>query len=280
MSSPGEIRAQFTEMVRRPEPRIELARAALLVAAESDPALDVEAAVALLHEWGTTLASRVDPQWNSLQRLARLRNYVFDELGFRGDVEHYHNPANSLLHSVMVRRTGIPLTLAIVFMELGWRIGLALEGVSFPGHFLVRLAGEPGDLLLDPFSHGTSVHEDDCRRMLADSTGGRVAFDPAMTRSVSRRDVIARLLYNLKVALLRAGDAERALSAIERLLIVVPGSPPELRDRGLLLYRLDRYAAALESLRAYCEARPDAFDREHVERQMTAIRMMLGSAGH
>jgi len=269
------IRAQFAEMMLRRDESIELARTALLIAAEGDPAIEVDAEMAKLEGWAATLAARLDPGWNSLQRLARLRNFMFEELGFRGDVKDYYSPKNSLLNAVMERRLGIPLTLGIVFMELGWRIGLRFEGVSFPGHFLVRLAGEPGDLLLDAFDHGTSVHEEDCRRMIESSTGGVIPYDEQMIRSVGRRDVVARLLFNLKVACVRAGDLEQALTAVDRLLLIHPDSAPELRDRGLLLYRLDRYAAALESLRAYLEARPDALDREVIERHVAALQLML-----
>lgn len=275
MQVPEMIRAQFTEMVQRPDARIELARAALLIAAEGDPVIDVDGEMSRLETWAATLSARLDPEWNSLQRLARLRNFMFEELGFRGDVKNYYSPKNSQLNAVMERRLGIPLTLGIVFMELGWRIGLQFEGVSFPGHFLVRLAGEPGDLLLDAFDHGTSVHEEDCRRMIQSATGGMIPYDVQMIRSVGRRDVIARLLFNLKVACLRAGDLEQALTAVDRLLLLHPDSAPELRDRGLMLYRLDRYRPALDALEAYLGARPDALDRAVIERHVSALRLML-----
>ena len=269
------IRQHFQEMIRRPEPEIDLARSALLVAAENDPTLDVEAELAKLDAWADELGRRLDPSWNNLQRLARLRSYMYEELGFKGDVQGYYSPENSLLHSVMTRRLGIPLTLSIVFMEIGWRLGIPFEGVGFPGHFLVRLTGEPGDLLLDPYDHAVSVHEEDCRRMIEMTTGGTVPYDPSMIRSLGKRDMIARLLFNLKVACLKAGDDAGALSAVERLLLLHPDDPPELRDRGLLLYRMDRYREARGALRAYLEARPRALDREVIERHLAALQMIL-----
>jgi regulator of sirC expression with transglutaminase-like and TPR domain len=275
MSDPALTRRRFHEMIQRPDAEIDLARAALIVAAENDPALDVDAEMAKLDRWAQELARRIDPQWNSLQRLARLRAFMYEELGFKGDVQGYYSPANSLLHSVMSRRLGIPLTLSIVFMEIGWRIGVPFEGVGFPGHFLVRLTGEPGDLLLDPYDHGASVHEEDCRRMIELTTGGTVPYDPSMIRSLGKRDMIARLLFNLKVACLKAGDDKGALAAVERLLLLHPDDAPEMRDRGLLLYRMDRYREALSSLLAYLRVRPDALDREVIERHLTALHMML-----
>jgi regulator of sirC expression with transglutaminase-like and TPR domain len=277
MSEPTLIRQRFLEMMQRPDAEIELACSALLVAAENDPALDVDAELARLEAWAQQLSERIDPSWNSLQRLARLRTFMYEELGFKGDVRGYYSPANSLLHSVMSRRLGIPLTLSIVFMEIGWRIGVPFEGVGFPGHFLVRLTGEPGDLLLDPYDHGASVHEDDCKRMIELTTGGTVPFEPSMLRSLGKKDMIARLLFNLKVACLKANDDFGALSAVERLLLLHPNDAPELRDRGLLMYRLDRYRDAHASLEAYLRARPDALDRELIEQHLAALEMMLAT---
>ena len=277
MTDPALTRQHFQEMLQRPDAEIDLARTALLVAAENDPTLDVDTEMARLETWARELGRRIEPGWNSLQRLARLRTFMYEDLGFKGDVRGYYSPANSLLHSVMTRRLGIPLTLSIVFMEIGWRIGVPFEGVGFPGHFLVRLTGEPGDLLLDPYDHGASVHEEDCRRMIELTTGGTVPYDPSMIRSLGKRDMIARLLFNLKVACLKAGDDKGALSAVERLLLLHPDDPPELRDRGLLLYRMDRYRDARVSLQAYLRVRPEALDREVVERHLAALQMMLAT---
>ncbi len=265
-------------MMQRPDADIELARTALLVAAEHEPGLDVDAELARLEAWANELGRRIEPAWNSLQRLARLRAFMFDELGFKGDARGYYSPANSLLHSVMTRRLGIPLTLSILFMEIGWRIGVPFEGVGFPGHFLVRLTGEPGDLLLDPYDHGASVHEADCRRMIQLSSGGTAPYEPSMIRSTGRRDMIVRLLINLKVACLRAGDNPGALSAVERLLLLHPEDALELRDRGLLLYRMDRYRDARAALGTYLRVRPEALDRVDIERHLAALAIMLSSA--
>lgn len=277
MTDPTLVREHFREMLQRPEADIDLARTALLVAAENDPTLDVDTEMARLDAWAGELGRRLDPAWNNLQRLARLRTFMYEDLGFKGDVRGYYSPANSMLHSVMERRLGIPLTLSIVFMEIGWRIGVPFEGVGFPGHFLVRLTGEPGDLLLDPYDHGASVHEEDCRRMIELTTGGTVPYDPSMIRSLGKRDMIARLLFNLKISCLKAGDDPGALSAVERLLLLHPDEPPELRDRGLLLYRMDRYREARASFEGYLRARPDALDREVIERHLAALQMMLAA---
>jgi len=275
MKVPEHIRADFVQMVNRPDEALELARVALLVAAESDQDVDIDGELKQLEGWAEELKARVTPDLNNLQKLARLRSFVFDDLGFRGDRRDYYSPSNSLLHQVMKRRRGIPLTLSIVFMELGWRIGIPFEGVAFPGHFLVRLPGEPRDLLLDPYKRGMMVHEEDCRQMLLESTGGRMSYDPALTASVGKRDMVARLLHNLKGAYLRAGDDEQALAAVERLLVLHPDDLEEIRDRGLLLFRMGQYGRALDSLNAYLATAAGAADRETIEGHIKTLRELL-----
>jgi regulator of sirC expression with transglutaminase-like and TPR domain len=147
MRARSDIRADFARLIARPEDSLDLGRAALLVAAEADPSCDIEAYLRTLDQWGETLRRRLAPDWNNLQKLARLRDFIFEELNFRGDRKDYFAPRNSLLNHVIERRLGIPLSLAIVVMEVGWRVGIPFEGVGFPGHFLVRLTGEPRDLI-------------------------------------------------------------------------------------------------------------------------------------
>ncbi|MBI5709202.1 MAG: tetratricopeptide repeat protein [Candidatus Eisenbacteria bacterium] len=277
MSSSEHIRADFIAMVRRPEAAIDLARTALLVAAESDPGVDIEGQAGLLDAWAAELRGRLDPQWNNLQKLARLRSFVYEELGFRGDQSDYYSPSNSLLHEVLQRRRGIPLTLAIVMMEVGWRVGIPFEGVGFPGHFLVRLTGEPRDLLLDPYQHAMSVHEEDCRRMLLHTTGGKLPFEQGLIASVGKRAMIARLLHTLKGAYLRSGDDRLALTAVDRLLVLDPEDLDERRDRGLLLFRLGRWRESLPCLVGYLERAPLSGDREEISQHVAALRQLIAS---
>ena len=277
MAVPEKIRDDFARAVGRPEPALDLARTALLVAAESDARVDVDSQIHTLESWAAELSARLEPGWNNLQKLARLRSFVFEDLGFRGDSQDYFSPSNSLLNQVMERRLGVPLTLSIIFMELGWRVGIPFEGVGFPGHFLVRLPGEPRDLVLDPFNHGRTMHEEDCRRLLDEVTGGRLEFDGRLLASVTKRDIITRLLRNLKGAYLRANQDEGALAAVERLLLIHPDDMDEVRDRGLLLFRLQRFSPALDALNAYLAARLDAPDRDNIAQHVISLRQLLAS---
>ncbi len=277
MGSVEDVRAEFEKLVKRPEPMLDLARAALLIAAESDPQVDVDAELRRIDGWGEDLLARIPPESNNLQKLARLRQFVFEELGFAGDHKDYFSPSNSLLHEVIQRRRGIPLTLAIILMELGWRIGMPLEGVGFPGHFLVRLTGEPGDLLLDPYRHAMSVHEEDCRHMLREITGGEVEFSRRLIESVDKRQMIVRLLHNLKAAYVRRGQEAEALAAVERLLMLEPHDLAQVRDCGLLLFRLQRFGPALDYLTRYLAEAVNAEDREEVQATLAAARQNLDS---
>lgn len=277
MQVPDHIRTDFERMIERSEERFDLARAALLVAAESDPKADIDGSLGVLDRWAEELRGRLDPSWNNLQKLARLRAFLFEDLGFRGDRTHYYSPRNSFLHDVIERRRGVPLTMAIVMMELGWRVGIPFEGVGFPGHFLVRLAGEPADLLLDPFSRGMTVHREECVQMLEESSGGRLQFEDHLLESIGKRQMIERLLHNLKGAYLRSDDDEGALLAVDRLLLIDPENLAETRDRGLLLFRMRRYSEAIECLKRYCAGAPDAPDHGLIERHVNALRQLIAS---
>jgi len=277
MDPHDHVHADFIDLIHRPDERLELARAALLVAAECDTNVDIDDELARIRSWGDELASRIAPDWNNLQKLARLRAFLFEELGFRGDRNDYFSPSNSLLHEVVQRRLGIPLTLGILMLELGWRVGMPLEGVGFPGHFLVRLTGETSDLLLDPFSRGMVVRREDCVRMLQETTKGRMQYDPQMIASVRRRDMLLRLLNNLKNAYIRRGDDTLALGVVDHLLVLTPGDPQETRDRGLLLFRLHRYVQALQCLVRYLELAPGAADHETIEKHCGALRQLAAS---
>lgn len=277
MKASEHIRSDFIRMMGRSEDEFDLVHAALLVAAESHPQLDVQGELRRIDAWAEELQNRVEPSFNNLQKLARLRDFAFEHLGLRGDARDYYSPSNSLLNEVMSRRRGIPLTLGILFLELGWRIGMPIEGVGFPGHFLVRLTGEEEDLIIDPYRRGMMVHEEDRRRMLDEITGGRLEYDDALLAPASKHDMIVRLLRNLKAAYLREDDDANALLAVERLLVLLPGDADEVRDRGLLHYRMHRFGLALDDLSEYLRRRADAPDREQIEAHVVNLRRLVAS---
>ncbi|MGD8279409.1 MAG: tetratricopeptide repeat protein, partial [Gemmatimonadota bacterium] len=188
----------------------------------------------------------------------------FEQEQFRGNTDAYYDPRNSFLNDVLDRRLGIPLTLSVVMLEVGWRLGLPLEGVNFPGHFLVRFAGEASNLLLDPFQRGEIRFEDQAQALLDRVYGGAVRLQPEYLRPAGRKDMVVRLLANLKNVYLNARDDGRAVAAIERILLVRPDAADEVRDRGMLLARLGRTDEAVIDLERYLQASPGAPDAQRV----------------
>jgi regulator of sirC expression with transglutaminase-like and TPR domain len=258
-------RARFAAEVARPEPEVDLARAALHIAGEEYSQLVPEPYLQRLDE----LAERVrDRQWDEtapvimLQDLGRV---LFEEAGFRGNRGDYYDPRNSFLNDVLDRRLGIPITLSVIYLEVGWRLGLPLHGVNFPGHFLVRYDGEAVKLLVDPFQEGLVRFEDEAQGLLDHVYGGAVRLRPEFLRRADRKDILVRMLENLKGTYLNARDDERALAAIERILLITPDSADHIRDSGVILTRLGRTADARAALEQYLVLAPDASDRVRVQ---------------
>jgi regulator of sirC expression with transglutaminase-like and TPR domain len=198
-------------------------------------------------------------------RLSVLTEYLFRDLGFSGDREHYEDPRNSFLNVVIERRAGIPITLAVVFLEVAARIGLHAEGVNFPGHFLVRVPGDDPSsrgLLLDPFHGGAIISEADCHQLLRAHMGEEAVLDPAMLATAHKYDIVVRMLLNLKRAYVRMRSFPQAREVTELLLGLDRSSLTELRDRGLLAYHLEDFASALRDLQEYLRLAPVPEDEE------------------
>lgn len=265
-------RSRFAELVQRPEPELNLAEAALLVAAEEYPQLTPEPYLQRLD----ALAERVrDRTWDATAPIVMLDDIarvLFQEEQLRGNESAYYDPRNSFLNDVLDRRVGIPLTLCIIYLEVGWRLGVPLHGVNFPGHFLVRFDGEAVKLLVDPFQRGLVRFEDEAQDLLDQIYGGSVRLKPEFLRVADRKDIIVRLLSNLKGIYLNQRNDEKALAAIERILLVHRDAADEERDRGIVLTRLGRDRDAAGALLRYLELCPDASDRARVEILLEGLR--------
>lgn len=266
MNAPASsARQRFTEEVRRSESDLDLARAALLVAQEQYPQLPVEMYLARLDALAEEVRGRMGEEGAPILVLQELVATLYERHGFKGNADAYYDPRNSFLNDVLDRRTGIPLTLGIVLLEVGWRLGLPLEGVTFPHHFLVRYRGEEMDLLLDPFDQGTARTEDEAQELLDRVYGGMVRVQPSFLQTATRRDMLTRLLNNLKAIHLNTGDEARALAVVERLLLLRPDASSERRTLGMLLARLGRREEAVDELRRYLAVSPEGRERSRVE---------------
>ncbi|CAN5657878.1 SirB1 family protein [soil metagenome] len=271
-TKPSPSRRRFIEAVDRGDDRVDLARAALLVAGEEYAQLPVEPYLARLDDLAEMVRDRLDNENAPLIVLQELLDTLFRRVGFRGNRESYYDPRNSFLNDVLDRKTGIPLTLGIVTLEVGWRLGLPLAGVNFPGHFLVRFEGENLRLLVDPFDGGRTLFEDEAQSLLDRAYGGMVRVRPEFLRTARRRDMLVRLLTNLKGIYLNVQDSPRALSAVERILVIHPTAQSEIRDRGFLLARMGRSLEAIEQLEWYLGAAPDASDAGRIQAMVDELR--------
>jgi regulator of sirC expression with transglutaminase-like and TPR domain len=218
MAAPARsVRQLFADEVKRPDPEIDLARAALLVAKEEYPQISVEQYLGRLDQLAEEVKDRLADETAPLLILHELLDLLYQRYHFRGNREAYYDPRNSFLNDVLDRRLGIPLTLAIVLLEVGWRLGLPLQGVNFPHHFLIRFRGDAIDLLIDPFDGGQIRFEDQAQEFLDRVYGGSVRVQDAFLREASRRDMLVRMLMNLRDLYLNGGDNGRASSVAERL---------------------------------------------------------------
>lgn len=268
-----EARRRFALLVAQPEASVELAHAALLVAAEENPGLEVDHYRARLYELGLAARERIahDGEANAV---VAVNKYIFEELGFAGNQSNYYDPRNSLLSDVLDRRTGIPITLSVVYMEIGRRAGLRVEGIGLPGHFIVRAEGarRGESALVDPFN-GKIIDREDCQERLDTIYGGQAPLTDAHLRPVSTREILARLLRNLKGVYAQAGLYRRALSVIERILLVAPDDIEERRDRSALLAQLGRYSEAIVDAQSYLKSVPDPPDAERVAEQLKQMQL-------
>lgn len=262
-----------------------LLEAAISVAQDEFPGLDVQGVLAEIDGLAASLRRRIAVDSNPTSKLRLLNNYFFQDLGFAGNVNNFYDMNNSFVHQVLIRRRGIPITLALVYMELAAQIGLLARGISFPGHFLVKLRMTQGEVVIDPFT-GRSLSRDHLEELLApyrqslgQTDGGESA--PGLAPSAplalflqpaASREVLARLLRNLKEIHRSNLDWARALGVTQRLLLLMPDELTERRDRGVVFEHLGHFDAAAADYMAYLEQCPHAPDHASVKQRLFALR--------
>ena len=252
---------------------LSLVEAAASIAQDEFPQLDTLAVLARIDELAARLKRRFPLDAVPVQRLRWLNRFFFQELGFAGNVNHYHDPNNSYLHAVLETRRGIPITLAVLYIELATQIGLTARGVSFPGHFLIKLRMPQGEVVIDPFT-GHSLSRDELDELLAPykrKRGLQGEFDAPLglfLQTATARDVLARMLRNLKEIHRGAGDCQRWLAVQQRLVVLLPQVWEERRDRGLASAELGLIDAAAADLSAYLQHNAGAQDRALVEERL------------
>ncbi len=266
--------AQFENVVRQPDDQIDLARAALLIAKSRNRDLDVERYIAELDFLGTTLGRRLRGDIDVPMRIGALNQFLFQEQGFGPNREDYYDPRNSFLNDVLDRKRGIPISLSVLYLEIGQRIGLPLRGVSFPGHFLVKCRVNQGVIVLDPFAGGASLSMPELQKRLREVRGGEVsrAIVASLLVAAEKKEILARMLRNLKSAYAQREQVQDALSIIEWLMVLCPDSAGEIRDRGLLYQQMECFRAALADLERYLKLQPGADDADDIHAKVVELR--------
>lgn len=270
----GETTERLTEIIGGPEREIPLLEAALLVATHRYPDLDVRYYLDVLENFGTRIAGQVGSDSGPTEKVAALNHYLFDELGFAPNAQDYYDPRNSFLNDVVERRTGIPITLSLVYMAVGRFLGLKISGVSYPGHFLVKCDLSDGLIVLDPFSRGQSLDLPDLQRLLREARGGEVsrAIVAGCLVAASKREILLRMLRNLKMIYLRVHELDSALKIMDWIVTANPSQAVEIRDRGMIYQELECHRAAVADFERYLELEPDCSDVVQIRDRLVSLR--------
>jgi regulator of sirC expression with transglutaminase-like and TPR domain len=274
LQEPDAATAGFQALIARPDDQIDLAEGALLIAKKAYPHLDISDYLARIDRLASAVTERLSAAASETERILVLNRYLFEELGFGPNVEDYYDQRNSFLNEVLERRVGIPISLSVLYIEVGRRVGLPLQGVSFPGHFLVKCKLEEGVVILDPYGNGTSLSLQDLQQRLRATRGGEVsrAIVASMLVAADKKQILARMLRNLKAIYVEQGDHARALSVMDWIVSVVPGDAAEVRDRGLLFLRMEGFRAALSDLERYLALAPSADDAQQIRGHVVELR--------
>ncbi len=275
----------FEKLIAEEDIAIDVVKAALLIATIEYPSLDAEHSLAILD----TLAYRVRIMLNLSQTDTQLpetiapltvidtiNKVLFEEEGFRGNESDYYNPDNSFLNKVLENRAGIPISLSLLYMEIGKRVGLLIEGIGLPFHFVVRCTLPTEILYIDPFEGGLLLSEQDCRERIRRFSHGKMARLPRhFFEPVKPKQMLVRMLGNLKNIYLHKEDYTKALLVSDYILLLIPDAAREVRDRGIIHLQLKHYAKALHNLKAYLKLEPLADDRHEMQNHIKTIQQTI-----
>ncbi len=269
---------EFAALIQGDDDRLRLDESALTIARIEYPDLDFGPPLRMLDDLAARVRSRLPHVAETDDAILALNAVLYEEEGFQGNREDYYDPRNSFLNDVLERKTGIPITLAVVYMEVARRIGFPLFGVGMPGHFLLKHYDADGrETFIDAFNAGRIVTAEDCQRRLDEIYSGQLSLQPHFLMSVTRRQVLTRILNNLRGIYLGVRNLKQALAAVDLLLAIYPRSPEDVRQRAGLRYSLGQLRAAAEDLETYLKMLPDASDADEVRQVAIAIRRELAN---
>ena len=256
--------------------KIDLVRSALTIARTEYPDLNIEVYARRVDELARLAESRISEIGDVNETVSALNYALFKHAGLRGNREDYYNPSNSFLNDVLDQGLGIPITLALIYMEVGRRLGFPLFGVGMPGHFLLKHYDIDGhETLIDCFNGGDILSAQDCQRRLDEIYSGQMTLRPEFLFAVSRRQMLTRILNNLKTVYLSSRNFRKALPMMDLVLVIYPRSPEDMKQRALLRYSLGQSKSAADDLEEYLRMSPDASDADEIRQTALSIRRML-----
>ena len=262
---------EFRQAVDRAEGKIDLGRTALTIALTDYPNLDIAAYLARIDQLAVKVAHRCAGDGEVFNSIAALNYVLFKQEGFGGNTDEYYDPRNSFLNEVLERKTGIPITLSILYIEVAQRVGIALDGVGFPGHFLVKHAHNGVELVIDPFHQGEIKSREDLTRMLGSLYGGAVELRDDYLKPAGKKDILRRMLGNLKGIYTKTSDLVKLLSVLDLAIILEPGAADEIRDRARVYLRLECFTQARADFESYLQLVPEAKDATAVREQLVDL---------
>ncbi|MGE5851749.1 MAG: SirB1 family protein [Deltaproteobacteria bacterium] len=266
-----DLYREFRAAVDRPEEAVDLGYAALTIGLSVNPHLDIPAYLQRIDQLAREVADRRDPAGDVYHSLAALNHVLFRQHGFDGNRDDYYDPRNSFLSEVLDRKIGIPITLCVLYMEVARRISVPVEGIGFPGHFLVKCRDGEEAIFIDPFHRGEIKITEDLGQMLEKLYGRKVALRPQFLEAVGKKQILKRMLANLKAIYLRNNSVGEALSIFDHLIILDPAGAEEIRDRGSLYLHMGCFRQAREDFDAYLRLAPNAHDAEMVREQIATL---------
>lgn len=267
-------RKTFQQLVTLPDTAIPLAETALMIAFEEYPQLELSPYLELLDEIAGAVRMQQQPSDSPLDTVARINTTLFDTYEFRGNTDDYYDPRNSFFNDVLDRRVGIPITLSTVYIEVARRLNFPIVGVGMPGHFLVKYWDRHEEFFLDPYNRGEVLTREDCHNRLVKRYGDSLEFNDRMLARATNRQILWRMLSNLKDIYAKGHAIDKCLSIVEMLLIVDSDDPIQFRDRGLLRMRLRQFEGAGRDLERYLQHTPNAQDRSEIEQHLKELRQI------
>ncbi|AFY76222.1 hypothetical protein Ple7327_0793 [Pleurocapsa sp. PCC 7327] len=268
-------RQNFSQEIARSDSEIDLAKATLYIAQEEYPVLDIEKYLNALDTMAEELQERLPQTSYPLKIIQSINQYLFDDLGFQANRSDYYDPRNSFLNDVIDRRTGIPISLSVIYLEVAKRIDFPMVGIGMPGHFLIRPDFENVGIFVDVFERGEILFVQDCEERLRQIYQQPVQLESHFLDPVDNKQILARMLTNLKFIYINKQELLKAIAAMERILLLFPYNRRELRDKGLLYYQLGEWVQAFQELDLYLTNFPDAEDTDIIRNLLDKIKMFM-----